>query len=529
MAATQRQVEALEAYERCGNCRQAARDLGIDESTVRELVGKARAARDASQALHGQVRIAKTNPAPKGVRRYILTCAQNNTKVHSAFFGNLEAFAAHIKAEIKIARFTYDAAAYQTFIKPGKRAPKHEKVWFDPKLEPYICDDPARHGSCRWRLAPDLLWCAEMQMNPTAVRPLSGLDAYAGTSSGIFPHAKIALESLPGIAGAKFNFTTGACTLRNYIQKKEGIKAEFHHAYGALLVEVAADGNWWARHLNATNDGSFYDLDRRVRNGRVTAGNRVEAINWGDVHASEIDADVRDLNWRKGGMLDSLRPRYQLMHDLFSMRSRSHHEAKSYEARLLKHGKPIDSVEEECAVTAQLLKDAARPWCETVVVCSNHDKHGERWLEEADYRHDLLNAEFFLEAQLARTRALKQSGSWHFLPWAMAKLGAPGRFLAPDESFIICSPRHPVECGFHGHEGPNGTRGTTQNLLRVSMRINKGHDHCLTIRDGVASAGACARRFAYEKGPSSHSVSHLVTYPNGKRAGLTQRAGKCWL
>jgi hypothetical protein len=531
--ATAKQLAALEAFRSEGSYAAAARKLGLDASNVREACKLALAAEARAKQTHGQVRIADTNAAPHGVRTYLLSYAQNNTRVHGPFLRNLEAYAKHLNAEIRIARGSYNVAAYgKLSTKPGQ-AKAREELWFDPAIAPYVCDDPERHGSCRWRLAPDLLWCAEMQIDPTAVRPLSGLDAYAGESSGIFPHAKIALESLPRVAGRepKFNFTTGAVTQRNYIQKKAGIKAEFHHAYGALLVEVDADGNWWARHINATNDGSFYDLTRRVRNGKVTDGHRVEAINWGDVHASEIDADVRELNWGAGGVIDTLRPRYQFMHDLFSMRSRSHHEAKSYEARLLKAGTTLDSVEAELAVTLQLLNFARRSGCETVVVSSNHDRHGERWLDEADYKQDLPNAEFFLEAQLARTRALRSEGRWQFLSWALQRPGweCPDRFLKRDEPFIICAKSgRPVSCGSHGDEGPDGARGSTGNLIRLSIRQNKGHDHKLTIRDGVASAGVCARTLNYAHGPSSWSLSHIITYRNGKRAGITQRAGKCW-
>lgn len=546
--ATAREAAAVNAVLEHGTGPKAAAVLGVTLKTVQERLKTAKRRMRAGVApaveapvaprVDGAVRIGETHPAPAGLRRYILTCQQNNTHVHPGFWANLQAAAEFYRAELKVARFSYNTTAYRDAksVKAGRLPARDEGLWFDPVTAPYVCDDPTRHGSCRYRLAPDLLWCAEMNILPTAVRPLSGLDAYAGSSSGIFPHAKIALESLPRPAGAapKFNITTGACTLRNYIQKKEGIKAEFHHAYGALLVEVSPCGqHWWARHLNATNDGAFYDLTRRFADGRVSLGHRIEAMNWGDIHASEIDDDVREINWAPGGVLDVLRPRYQIAHDLLSFRVRGHHEQKSYEARLLKfsgHVPAGDSVELECAVTANLLRYAARPWCQTVVVCSNHDRHGERWLEETDYRSDLPNAEFFLEAQLARTRALKTTGRWAFLPWAMARFGVEGaRFLARDERFTLCADSHPVECGWHGDEGPNGSRGSPQSLVRLSIRTNIGHGHALTLRDGLAAAGACARRFDYEHGPSSHSVSHLGTYANGKRVGLVQRNGKLWL
>jgi hypothetical protein len=61
----------------------------------------------------------------------------------------------------------------------------------------------------------------------------------------------------------KFNWTTGTVTLRNYIQKKAGQKAEFHHCYGALLVEVDSTGAWGVRQLLA-DELEVYDPERRL-------------------------------------------------------------------------------------------------------------------------------------------------------------------------------------------------------------------------------------------------------------------------
>lgn len=539
-ARTPAQREALDALLSHGAQHAAARALGISRSSLQHRIRWIR--RAANEApVSGAVAAKKPNPAPSGRRRYILTCAQNNTHVHGAFLRNLEAYAKWIGAEIKVARFSYNKAVYRGKSTKAGRDPSasdEAELWYDPAILPYVCDDPERHGSCSWLLAPTLRFCAEMNILPTAVRPLSGLDTYAGSSSGIFPHAKVALESIPVAPGQepKFNYTTGAVTQRNYVQKKEGIKAEFHHAYAALLVEVDGKGNWWARHLNATDDGTFYDLTQRVRAGKVTSGHRLEAINWGDVHASQIDPLVRHVNWARDGVLDTLRPRHQFLNDLFSMKSRGHHELKSFFQRFdkLHQGVERDTVEGEVTTTAELVRGAARSWCQTVIVNSNHDRHGERWLDEADYKSDLPNAAFFLEAQLERVRAVRagKGREWSFLEWALRRAGVPDRtrFLGLDESFVICAPKHPVECGFHGDLGPNGSRGTTQSLLRLSTRINKGHDHSATIRDGVASAGVCNLDLEYNHGPGSWSISHIGTYPNGKRVILTMRPnGKLWL
>ena len=559
-AQTDLERQALAALIEHGSQEKAAAALGVKrtnlQSHLRRMQARAaKAAPDAPEApvATGRVSVLPPNdPVPASGRafipcaRYILTSAQNNTPVHAEFLANLKAYAAHLGAHIMVSRFSYNKAAYGNKATKAGRAPTADDtdgLWYDEAIAPFVCDDPDRHGSCRWQLAPDLLWCAEMNILPTAVLPLSGLESYAGSASAIFPHAKIALESVPvlGDREPKFLYTTGAVTQRNYIAKKEGLKGEFHHQYGALLVEVDLQtGHWWCRQLNATDDGAFMDLDRRIEGGRITGGHRLLAINWGDVHASEIDPQVRALNWGvKGCTLDVLRPERQFMHDLFSMRSRSHHEAKSLAKRYEKWSgatvaSAFESVESEVGVTATLLELAARDWCETIVVSSNHDRHLDRWLDEADYKQDLPNAEYFLHMQLARLQQLRvnQEG-WDALAWAIeevtdcAALGV--QFLPRDATFLIGPPGHEISCGGHGDEGPNGARGNPSNLSRMAMRANYGHIHSACIRHGGMWAGVCNRRLSYAHGPSSWSVSHILTLANAKRQMLTLRGGRYWL
>ena len=530
--------QILESYSRLGNKSAVARELNINRTTVYSHLDAAGA--DTPIAA-GRLHYMEPNVLPlpeEGVKRYLVTCAQNNTHINQKFWDNLVAYSTFIDAEIMVARFTYNKASYSSgkSVKPGRGPTLGDKAdaWWDPELAPYICDDPERHGSCRYRLAPGLLFAAEMNILPTAARPLSGLETYTGRESAIFPHAKIALESGASAQGepTKFNYTTGCVTKRNYIQKKTGLKAEFHHAYGALIVEVRPNGSWWVRQLNADGKGRFYDIPRLsdatgvlVADGEVHKVDEVEAVNWGDVHASEIEDETIELNWGEGGILDQLKPRYQFMHDIFSFRSRSHHEMKSFGRMYYKHVFGEASVEEELQVTANVAIKADRHFTQMVVVNSNHDRHGERWLDEADYRADPLNAELFLEAQLSRIRAIRTKESWDFHTWGMRRAGVGDDvlFLEKDQSFVICKKGSGtgIECGMHGDLGPNGSRGTTNNLTKVGRRINKGHDHKATIMDGVYSAGACGLNFPYMSGPTSHSISHIVTYPNGKRAIMT--------
>lgn len=533
-------------HKHAGNKTKAAAELGIHRGTLRQMLEMWGITKP---VVGGTAKALKHNilPLPEEgkVFRYILSCAQNNTKVFAKFLHNLERYRDWLgDCRIMVARLCYNKSSWSNpkSQKPGGiKAEDADELWFDPLIAPYISDDPELHGTCRWQLAPDLWWCSEMQLDVTAVRPLSDLKTYTGTDSAIFPHTKLAIEPVATVPGlpTKHCYTTGTLTYRNYIQKKAGLKAEFHHVYSAVLVEVDSNGDWWARHIVADGKGEFFDCPRgevvKVTKDGIQQGLRAEALNWGDIHVTELPEDRMYKYWGQSShgssVIDSLKPKYQFFNDLFSMKSRSHHEMHSFADMLKKHIRGTERIDAELQKTADFLSLSERPDTLSVVVQSNHDRHLERYLDEVNYKHDLVNVLWFLEAQLARVKAI-QSGDdgWLLLEWALQRQGCPEavRFLRMDESFVVCKSNHPIECGLHGDIGPNGARGTVNNLSVLGSRVTKGHDHSLSARDGLWSAGVCSPDQDYRKGPGTWSVSHVVTYPSGKRAGLTERVGKLW-
>jgi len=478
-----------------------------------------------------------TLPLPKEgkVKRYILTCVQNNTHLHEGLWTNLQTLAAHDDAQIMVSRYTYNKESYgEKAIKPGSgKASDHQELWYDPRIEDYVYDKSAE-------LAPGLVWCGEVNILPTAVRPLSGFESYTGRASGIFPHPKLALDSIASgkHEPTKFNYTTGTLTQRNYIQKKAGQKADFHHCYGALLVEVDHEGSWWVRQLNADSDGTIYNLDMRIERGMISTGHRVKAVNPGDIHAGFTDPVVKQVIWGKSGVMDRLKPEYQFAHDLLDFHSRNHHEARDPHKRFERFVKKQDNVAVEVDGVRALLNEIERPDCQTVVVDSNHDNALTRWLKDADARHDPINAIFYHEAQLAlyRSIAALNTDKFHLLEWACRRAALDNdavhraRFLREDESFIICRDQHGgIECGMHGHLGPNGARGGAAAFAKMGRKANVGHTHSTSIHDGVYTAGTSSLLdMGYNRGPSSWSHSFIVTYQNGKRCICTIWRGKAW-
>jgi len=516
-----------------GNASAVARTLGMPRQNVQRIIALYLGGRKALMPMQaGRVRpqtVEVLEPPARGVKRYIFTCAQNNTPVNKAVLENLLALAKHDKAEFFCSSFTYNQNAYgKLSVKRGTHAGRSSDLWYDEAIVQYL-DKSDREIE----VAPGLVWCGRMNTLPTADRPLSGFETYTGQKSGILPHAKLAMQSVAMMKadGAKFIYTTGTVTQLNYIQKRVGIKAEFHHSYGALMVEVDAQGRWFVRQLNADGKGRIYDLDRLVEEGKVTVGHAVEAINWGDAHVVQMDPTVRKLCWGKDGMLDTLKPRYQFMHDLVDFRSRNHHEIGNPHIQFERFVERQDSVRWEMEETAKFLEEANREWCKTVVVDSNHDNALTRWLREVDYRRDPLNALFFLRCQLRKYESIDQGDKkFHMVEYVLRDMiGCPKdvRFLREDESFIICRSSREggaggIECGMHGHLGPNGQRGSPQNLSRMGRRANTGHTHSAGSIDGLYTAATCSLLdVGYNRGPSSWSHTMIVTYKNGKRALVT--------
>lgn len=526
-AAEQREKIAELYHKYGGNVAAIAREMGLVRSTVGEHLNNI----GIKKPLAGGKRQAKAHkeslPTAGIVKRFILTSAQNNTFIHKEFWANLKAMAQHYEAQILIGTFSYNQNNFGSLaVKNGTKKPYERKLWFDPTIAPYISDKKVE-------LAPGLVWCGDMNILPTEDNPISGLETHGGSDSIIFPHTKIEMRSIATMPDmpVKMIYTTGTVTLMNYLQKKRGIKAEHHHRYAFLLVEVDSEGNWWVRQVASRKNGrTLQDLNVIVEDGKIISTDAsVEAITWGDLHATNVQPEVLDTSLK---MLDTLHPKFQFIHDVM--------EGVSINRHLMKSGPyPHESfhrwlrgfhrVDEELKATRTVLEKYLRPWCKTIAPDANHDAHWlHNWLTRYDYRVDPANAELFLRMQNFVYQQIRKSMcppkdvnlmQYAFETEAKLKPGAV-RFLLPDESFSVGE----VECGMHGHLGPNGSFGSPSNLAKIGKKATTAHTHSAGIYHGLYVAGTSSKLtkdWDYTMGPSSWSWSHVVQYANGQRAVIT--------
>lgn len=511
-------AEALGTFE--GNTDKVAQYFGVSRRSIQRWQKMLKRTDAAALPLtSGHLPAPDKLRAPLIGSRFVFTCAQNNTDVHEKFLKSLLHFCELNSARLCIGKCTYNKSGFQNL------GSQREELYYDPMLEPYFIEGT-------YEIAPDLVFY-DMNILPTAIRPLSGLQTITREASGIFPHVKLALESVPTSRDQQFCkmlYTTGAITMRNYIEQKAGQKANFHHVFGALYVEVDVNGHWFVRQLVAGEDGSFYDMTTLyTEDGQRGNQHKPACIVLGDLHAPNEDQTAFATTLE---MLDFLQPENVVVHDALDFYIGSPHRAKSaYEMAI--NAFEGQTIEDEVECASNLLEQIGLSIQGKVHLApSNHVQHMQQWLANADYKADPLNAEYFLGLQQQMYRLMREGRSADEAFWQVFKdeihRGANTgqvRFnvLQPDDSLRIKD----IEVGWHGHYGPCGARGNVANLSRINTKVVIGHTHSARIVDGAYSAGTMSRMdMGYNKGPSNWSHSHVIIYPNGKRAIITLKDNK---
>lgn len=468
----------------------------------------------------GQVESPEVEHDKRGPGVYVVTSAQNNTYVFDKGLRSLHNYCKERNAELLIPTYHYNKNAY------SKADDQDTECWFDPKITPFICNKSIQ-------FAEDLLMCGELDVLPTAKNPLNPFFNYTREKSGIIPHAKVALKSLPTPkhAHAKLLYSTGTITQRNYIQRVQGQIAQNIHQFSALVIEVEEDGTWFVRQLIMDDDiGSFYDLDKLYTPDGVVEGQSVTAVNYGDIHAAKVDPLVAAVSWGPSpeSILNFLKPEYQFLHDVYDHKVRNHHNIDDPYFRFRMHKAGTESVEAEVKLTTDIMQSMLRDYSNIVVVESNHDLALEKWLKEQDYKKDPVNAMFFLRMQLATYMAIdkgyKNFSIFEYACKVVDRSLKDVKFLKTDESFMLLDS---IEYGSHGHNGNNGARGSARAFQVQGRKFNTGHTHSCEILDGVYIAGVSGKLdMGYNVGGSSWTQSHILTYNNGKRCIVTIKNGK---
>lgn len=451
--------------------------------------------------------------------RYVITCAQNATPVFKTGLNALRLYCQWNSAELIVVPIRYHNPT-STWTQGDEK-----QDWWASEIQNDLMDK-------RVELNSNLVLLADIRIQPTAVRPTSGMETFCGGQSTIIGHPKLETVTIPTPQHhlAKIIHTTGAITVDNYSDSKAGKKGEHHHTFGALVVEVDGD-RFHIRQLNLDDDGSFYDLDCLYSEGGVTRGIPVAGLVLGDLHERFVDPNVVKATFTsKNSMLNILNPEAVVYHDVMDFHSRNHHHRHKPFSNLAKQMSQRSSVEDEIDECAAFVDRHAREGQRIIFAASNHPDALLRWVEDTDWKDDPENAVFYLKTALAIAMSVSMSGSGAsyidpFVYWMQQKLKTIQQCVFPgrDESVMIAG----IECGMHGDKGPNGSRGSIKGFGRIGVKSVIGHSHTAGVMDGVYQTGTSSNlKLEYNSGPSSWSHTHCCIYPNGKRTLLWIIDGK---
>lgn len=424
---------------------------------------------------------------------YIVTCAQNNSKLNHDFWINVLAYANHIGAEIHVILNRYKNPT-SNFDSSQDRWPKEVLKYSDAK----------RHS-----IHKKLELLSDIKIQPTATNPLSGMEGISGGLSCIFGHPKVQMKVIPALEGyePKMMFTTGSVTKPNYTDSKAGKKGEFHHVYGFVIVEIKDDETFFIRQVTALKNGSFTDLIHHVKDAKVTKINKIAYVNLGDKH---LGSHCQVVEKKQEELLNYFKPQHTIVHDLFNGTSVNHHNEKDpikkYALQLTGDNLIKREVENMFNWVSKWLK------YNLVVISSNHNDWVDKYIKSMDWKKDVPNAvEYMRYAQILLSGNAKNGLISYLLE---EKFGNKIRTIGRNDKFCVSG----IELSQHGDVGPNGSRGNLSAFRKLSTKMDVMHTHTPARADGVMYGGTSSiLRQDYITGASNHLPADIICHLDGKR------------
>jgi len=448
----------------------------------------------------------------RNAKRFIITSAQNNAALDMDVWNSINVYAKENDAEIIVIPIRYR----------NPTSPQECKVyqaWWPEEIEPYATDELVKLHEHLWVMG-------HVRVQPTATSPLSGLESLSKGASAVFGHPQLAMEMVatPQNKLPKVMYTTGSTSVREYSDSRAGVNGEFHHSRGAVIVETDGPRFYIRSVTNDRKNGGFYDLNKYYSPDRMSKSDGALALITGDEHAMINDSKCRAATYLdKNSIVNTLRPKKIVRHDVFDGYSISHHNRKDPVIQYSKHMHGHHLVERELELTLKHIESTTPDWAENIIVSSNHHGHLLRWMKEVNApTEEPWNAKAWLSlwSSLIESVSFKEHGIVHEDPlavWITGKSKVPVRFLAPDESYMVSD----VEVGMHGHNGINGSKGNINQFAKIGVKSSIAHVHKPGIRFGCHQVGTSTTlKLDYTKGPSSWAHAHNVIHPNGKRQML---------
>ena len=377
----------------------------------------------------------------------------------------------------------------------------------------------------------------DCNIQATATNPLTGIDGICEGMTTIVGHPVVQMKSIAvnEWRDSIILHSTGSISLKNnYSASKSGHRAQFHHCFGAIVIDLDKDNDvFFIRQLLSDKDGIFHDLDEKWDSNGFVNFEDIDAIYTGDEHVMFADTEVVEATYGAYGIVNTLRPKYIIRGDIIDSYSISHHHMHDFFTRWKKHQVTNNgSLREELKISLDHVFETTPNFAQTLVVGSNHDDHIDKWLNISDPKFDYENSEIYHQLMYLKLTDIRNGSSRSALEiyledvYKVNKLGIHRpidkvKFIEP--GFAL----HGITLSMHGDSGPNGSRGSVQNLSKIGEKCIIGHSHTPAIVGGAWCVGTSSlKKMDYTKGPSSWLHTHCIIHKNGKRQLITIIGGK---
>jgi hypothetical protein len=259
----------------------------------------------------------------------------------------------------------------------------------------------------------------------------------------------------------------------------------------------------------ALKNGNF-QYDREYYRNGVMTDVQPEALILGDWHTGDTCPKTRAVTIK---MIETLKPKRVVFHDLFNGHSINHHERKNNlsKAELWRSQKHELEVEVEQCLKELNFFAYKFPDVQFLIAESNHDLFMAQYIGTENFLADGQNSVFSCRLFVAMMTAQKQP----VLKTAMELLGKVAhnvRFLNEDEEYRVKG----VGLDYHGHRGVNGARGSGASFDRFNLKMITGHEHTPKIyANGMVVGTSTYLKLGYTKGASSWLNAHGILYKDG--------------
>jgi hypothetical protein len=451
----------------------------------------------------------------EGFTKFVITAVQNNCSVNWDFYQALKNYCEINSAKLLLVPFKHKI--------PGDASEMWDR--FEVPEEELFRQQV--------RLHPKLRLLGDININPAIENPINGLDYLSKGDSLVIAHAQLAMKTLAvnSVDTPAIITTTGTVTEPRYTRTKQGLKGKFNHSFSAVVIELDGE-DYHYRVLNADENNGFYDVNGYYTKDSHETDVRAEALITGDEHAMFICPKVKAATYTDvDSIVNTLKPKKLVRHDVLDFFSGSHHHAKSFLTKYAKYEMGTNKIEDELKLTMKHIAETTPSFAENVLVASNHNEHLHQWLDTTNPKDEPWNAKLYHRLMYLMLDAMQPDGNAFKYPSAFRLWAENTKFDFPtpkiswldrNMSYKICD----IELSNHGDMGINGSRGSATQFARLAHKMVVGHSHSPSIMKGAYTVGTSTGRLEYARGPSGWMRTHCLIWPNGKRQLINIIGGK---